>query len=187
MRIVGRYSFAGGQEYVEAHHPQELAEIVAAIESIDAEAHRVKESRESTMPGRLLFAPRKINAEILEAFLYTELYGWKTPERVLPMHYSITDLAKPAKVTFTTDGLKNRVALEVQLGKYAFVEYDICAKLPIYKRFGRIDCAIEVIPMNRFVRQMSTGPGWFERTATILENRGYSHLDVPLLLLGIDA
>ena len=27
-------------------------------------------------------------------------------------------------VTFTTDGIKNKVALEVQLGKYLFVEYD---------------------------------------------------------------
>jgi len=39
---------------------------------------------------------------------------------------------------------------------------------------------------NRFSRRMSTGPGWFERTATILENRGYSDLDVPVLLLGVD-
>ncbi len=139
------------------------------------------------MTGRLLYAPKLINAEILEAFLHTEMYGWNTPERVLPMSYEIPDAPKPSTVTFTTDGLKNHVALEIQLGKYAFVEYDICAKLPIYKRFGRIDCAIEVIPMNAFVRQMSTGPGWFERTATILENRGYSDLDVPLLLLGIDA
>lgn len=172
---------------IEAKHPQELAEVVAAIEAVDAESHRVKESRESTMTGRLLFAPRKINSEILEAFLHTEMYGWKTPERKLPMRYTIPGVAKPAIVTFTTDGLKNKVALEIQLGKYAFVEYDICAKLPIYKRFGRIECAIEVIPMNSFVRQMSTGPGWFERTATILENRGFSDLDVPVLLLGIDA
>ena len=90
-------------------------------------------------------------------------------------------------VTFTTDGIKNMVALEVQLGKYSFVEYDICAKLPVYKRLDRIECTIEVLPMNSFVRNMSTGPGWFERTATILTNRGYNDLDVPVLLLGIDA
>ena len=176
--------------------------MIKAIASIDAEAYRVKESREKTMLGRLLYAPKLINSHMLEGFLYQQPYQWNTPERRLRVTFEhedqlsgtphgqlsiCDDATRLTVVTFTTDGIKNKVALEVQLGKYSFVEYDICAKLPVYKRFDRIECAIEVLPMNSLVRKMSTGPGWFERTATILANRGYNDLDVPVLLLGIDA
>jgi hypothetical protein len=159
--------------------------VTRAIQSVDAEQCRTKESKEKTMPGRLLYAPKVINAAILDGFLYKLPYSWDTPDRKLPISYVIPGIGSNT-VTFTTDGVKNRVALEIQLGKYAFVEYDICAKLPTYKKFGRIECAIEVLPMNSFNRQMSTGPGWFERTATILENRGHGDIDIPVLLLGID-
>jgi hypothetical protein len=184
MRVIGRYSFAGGEELVMARHTSELKEVVLAIESVDAGVCRTKKSKEKTMRGRLLYAPKVINSRILKDFLYRHPYSWDTPERKLAVKFAIP--GRPTTVTFSTDGLKNRVALEIQLGKYAFAEYDVFAKLPTFKRFGRIECAIEVLPMNSLSRQMSTGPGWFERTATILENRGYGDLDVPVLLLGID-
>ena len=185
MRIVAQYSFCGGLELITTKHSAELREVTRAIKSVDAEQCRTKESKEKTMTGRLLYAPKVINSAILAGFLYRPPYSWDTPARKLPITYTIPGIGAKT-VTFTTDGVKNGVALEIQLGKYAFVEYDICAKLPTYKKFGRIECAIEVLPMNSFSRQMSTGPGWFERTATILENRGYGDLDVAVLLLGID-
>jgi hypothetical protein len=185
MRIVAQYSFCRGLEVIKADHSAELREVTRAIRSVDAEQCRTKESKEKTMPGRLLYAPIVINAAILYGFLYNPPYSWDTPDRKLPISYDIPGVGTKT-VTFTTDGVKNRVALEIQLGKYAFAEYDICAKLPTYRKFGRVDCAIEVLPMNSFSRQMSTGPGWFERTATILENRGCGDLDIPVLLLGID-
>jgi len=185
MRIVAQYSFGRGLELISKSHSAELREVTMAIQSVDAEQCRTKESKEKTMPGRLLYAPIVINAAILDGFLYKPPYSWDTPERQMPITYAIPGIGTKT-VTFTTDGVKNLVALEIQLGKYAFAEYDVCAKLPIYKKFGRIECAIEVLPMNSFSRKMSTGPGWFERTATILENRGYGNLDVPVLLLGID-
>lgn len=186
MRIVAQYSFCGGLELISQKHCVELREVARAIQSVNAAQCRTKKSKEKTMPGRLVYAPKVINRHILAGFLYKPPYSWDTPARKLPITHVIPGIGA-RKVTFTTDGVKNGVALEIQLGKYAFVEYDICAKLPTYKKFGRIECAIEVLPMNSFSRQMSTGPGWFERTATILENRGYGDLDVPVLLLGIDA
>jgi hypothetical protein len=185
MRIVAQYSFCRGLELITSDHPGELREVTDAIRSIDAELCRTKKSREKTMRGRLLYAPKVINAAILNGFLYNPPYSWDTPDRKLPIRYDIPGIGTKT-VTFTTDGVKNRVALEIQLGKYCFAEYDILAKLPTYRKFGRVECAIEVLPMNSFSHQMSTGPGWFERTATILENRGCGNLDIPVLLLGID-
>ena len=186
MRIVARYSFCHGLELITTKHHKELSEVTSAIQSVDAEHFRTKQSKEKTMPGRLLYAPKLINSAILDGFLYKCPDTWNTPERKLRINHEIPGIGG-STVTFTTDGVKNRVALEIQLGKYAFVEYDICAKLPTYKKFDRIECAIEVLPMNVMVRQMSTGPGWFERTATILANRGFGQLDVPVLLIGIDS
>lgn len=186
MRVVAQYSFAGGRELVAEKHSAELEEVKSALASVDAEACRTKVSAEKTMSGRLLYAPRVINTRILSAYLYQAPYSWDNPARKLPISYDIPGLGRNT-VQFDTDGLKNMVALELQLGKYSFIEYDICAKLPVYKRFGRIECAIEVVAMHHFARQMSTGVGWFERTATILENRGYGPDDVPVLLVGIDA
>lgn len=186
MRVVAQYSFCHGLELITTKHRHELSEVTSAIQSVDAERFRTKESKEKTMTGRLLYAPKLINSAILEGFLYECPDTWNTPERKLRISYEILNIGATT-VTFSTDGVKNGIALEIQLGKYAFVEYDICAKLPTYKKYGRIECAIEVLPMNAMVRQMSTGPGWFERTATILENRGFGQLDVPVLLLGIDS
>jgi len=186
VRVVGKYSFAGGETFIMDTHRAELDEVMQAIASVDAATCRTKISREKTMSGRYLYAPKVINRFILEEFLYNLPDPWNTPDRVLELAYDIPDLGR-RRVTLTTDGVKNKVGLEIQLGKYSFIEYDICAKLPIFKQYGRIECAIEVLPMNSFVRHMSTGPGWLERTATILQNRGFSELDVPVLLLGIDA
>ena len=83
MQIGAHYSFAGGQELIRQRHSQELQEVIKAIASIDAEAYRVKESREKTMLGRLLYAPKLINSHMLEGFLYQQPYQWNTPERRL--------------------------------------------------------------------------------------------------------
>ena len=186
MRVVDTYSFANGEKKIMEEHQAELNDVVEAIRRVDAAACRTKISRERTMTGRELYAPKVINRAILEDNLYQLPRPWNTPDRVLELVYPVVG-GGIRKVTFTTDGVKNKVGLEIQLGKYAFNEYDICAKLPVFRKHRRIECAIQVLPMNSFVRQMSTGPGWLERTSTILENRGFCDLDVPMLLLGIDA
>lgn len=60
MKIAAKYSFNGGADMVGNEFADELAEIVAAIESIDAESHRTKKSKEKTMPGRMLYSPQSI-------------------------------------------------------------------------------------------------------------------------------
>ena len=131
--------------------------MIKAIASIDAEAYRVKESREKTMLGRLLYAPKLINSRMLEGFLYQQPYQWNTPERRLRVTFehedqlsgtphgqlSIYDDATrlaPTVVTFTTDGIKNKVALEVQLGKYSFVEYDFITLYDLNPISSTIPC-----------------------------------------------
>lgn len=84
------------------------------------------------------------------------------------------------------DKIKNQVGVEIQFGKYAFMVYNVSAKMTIFAKQGIIDCGVEVIPMLSMAREMSTGVSYFEQMKTDLEYRGESDIDIPVLILGID-
>ncbi len=58
MFIAGRFSFHGGEAFIQQHYPHLLREIETVITSIDAEGCKTKESKEITMPGRMLYSPK---------------------------------------------------------------------------------------------------------------------------------
>src|SRR5208337_4285220 len=61
-----------------------------------------------------------------------------------------------------TDFVKDRVAIEIQFGKYAFVAYDLFVKhLAFYVR-DQIDVGIEILAMKSLQSKMSSGPGYYE-------------------------
>ncbi len=68
MFIAGRYSFRGGEEFIQQQYPHLLGEVETVIASIDAEACRTKESKEITMPGKLLYSPKALNKAFKTAF-----------------------------------------------------------------------------------------------------------------------
>ena len=80
-----------------------------------------------------------------------------------------------------------KLGIEVQFGKYAFMVYNVCAKMTIFSKMGVIDTGIEIVPVKNFADEMSTGVSYFEQFAWDLEHRGTSNIDVPVLILGIDA
>jgi len=80
-----------------------------------------------------------------------------------------------------------KLGIEVQFGKYAFMVYNVCAKMTIFSKMGVIDTGIEIVPVKNFADEMSTGVSYFEQFAWDLEHRGTSNIDIPVLILGIDA
>jgi len=84
------------------------------------------------------------------------------------------------------DYVKEKLGVEVQFGKYAFMVYNVCAKMTIFRKLGRIDCGVEIVPTKQFADQMSTGVSYFEQIVWDLEKRGVANIDVPVLVLGID-
>lgn len=83
------------------------------------------------------------------------------------------------------DGIKNKVGLEIQFGKYAFMGYDIFSKMIIFKNLKYIECGVEIVPSSELVKQMSTGVSSFEQLLVDFENRGESDIDIPVLVLSI--
>lgn len=190
MRIAGIYSFNKGRETVEKEYPELLVEITQAITSIDEEAHKSKESKEITMAGTMLYSPSSLNKAFKADF--ARIGGWK-PIRV-KAEYSVKhyhDGYKPAamnKGAFREmDFVKNQLGVEVQFGKYAFMVYNVCAKMTIFKNLGHISAGVEIVPMKAFVDQMSSGVSYFEQFVWDLEQRGVSNIDIPVLILGIAA
>jgi hypothetical protein len=134
------------------------------------------------MKGKLLFSPRDMNHHLkttLHKKGWTEKADGKKKEYAEPRHAF-------GKGRFREmDGVKNKVGLEIQFGKYAFMGYDIFSKMVIFNKLGYIECGIEVVPAEELVRQMSTGVSSFDQLLVDFEHRGESDIDIPVYVIGI--
>ena len=201
MRVVERYSHLNGEEYLTVHHKSLWNEILGLVEAIDAEACRTKVSKERTKQGRLLYSPIDLNRAFAKGF---RDLGWeerrqtfwvtsdaKVLRRVhnLPpeqQRQAITDAGKePIRSYNQTDFVKNRIAVEVQFGKYAFVAHDLFVKHMAFFVGDVIDVGIEILPMKALEEQMSSGIAYFERDLLNIIRQGRGIPAVPLVLIGI--
>ncbi len=158
MRIAGIYSFNHGREVVQEKYPHLLTEITEAIQSINEEQHKTKESKETTMPGAMLYSPSSLNKAFKTDF--ARITGWK-PVRV-KAEYSVKDYGTGYKGKAMNKGafremdfVKEKLGVEVQFGKYAFMVYNVCAKMTIFKKLGHIDTGVEIVPVKEFVENMT--------------------------------
>jgi hypothetical protein len=187
MIIAGIYSQNKGRETIEAHYAAELDEVSKVIATVDSERYRTKESKEKTKHGRLLYHPKSLNSAFKDAF---QGFAWKSHKVfcAYSSEYYTPDYTPPPqpKGAFREmDFVKNGVGVEVQFGKYAFMVYNVCAKMTIFKRLEVIKVEIEIVPVLAFAKQMSSGVSYFEQFVWDLENRGIADIDVPVLVIGV--
>ncbi|MBU2445626.1 MAG: restriction endonuclease [Bacteroidetes bacterium] len=188
MKIVGIYSFKNGKEIIDKKYPQLLKEVEIVIGKISAKKAKTKKSKEKTMPGKMLFNPKALNKSFKNEFTK---FGWQ--DHRVPCEYPTqyyTQGFNPPKLNKGAfremDFIKEKLGIEVQFGKYAFMVYNVCAKMTIFNKLGYIDTGIEIVPIKKFADQMSTGVSYFEQFVWDLEHRGVSDIDIPVLILGID-
>ena len=84
-----------------------------------------------------------------------------------------------------TDFVKERVAVEVQFGKYSFVAFDLFVKHMAFFVGDVIDLGIEILPMKELQAEMSSGPGYYEGELYNLIRQGRGIPAVPLVIVGI--
>ena len=181
MIIVAEYSFNNGKEYIVKNHPKEIEEIKKVIKNVDGKKCKKKISKEKTMKGKILYSPICFNKEFKKLL---QEKGWN-PLRIDVKTY-IPEIGKEHKGFREMDAVKNKVGVEVQFGKYAFMVYNVAAKMTIFNKLGYIDCGVEIVPMLSLAGEMSTGVSYFEQMKTDLEYRGVSNIDIPVLVIGID-
>ena len=202
MKIGAKYSHLNGWEWIMVHKPALWAELEAVINEIDAEACRTKVSKEIKMAGRLLYAPKDINdrfKSLLEAKQWEESRNnyWVTDDYLLiqeTMYLPAQEQKlviesrekRPIYSYNQTDFVKDRIAIEVQFGKYAFIAYDLFVKHLSFYMGGKIDVGIEILPMKSMQEQMSSGPGYYEGALYDIARQGRGVPSVPLVLIGIE-
>jgi hypothetical protein len=189
MIIAGVFSFKRGKRYIEARHRHLLEEIQATIAAVPAARHITKRSKEKTMRGRMLYDPRALNKTFKKQF---GRRGWRAVK--VSCEYSQGFYVEGYEPQAANKGafremdfVKEKLGVEVQFGKYAFMVYNVCAKMTIFKNQGHIDAGVEIVPVKRFADRMSTGVSYFEQIVWDLEHRGVADIDVPAMILGIDA
>lgn len=201
MKIAEVYSHLNGWEYIKVHKPQLWDEIEEIIKNIDADKCKTKISKEKNKIGSKLYSPIDLNKEFK---IHFEQNGWKESR----VSYWVTKNAqlirrtinmdakdqkeeieksglKPIRSYNQTDFVKDRIAVEIQFGKYAFVAYDLFVKHLSFYVKNVIDVGIEILPMKELQSQMSSGLAYYEGELYNLIREGRGVPAVPLVLIGI--
>lgn len=201
MKIEKLYSHLNGHEWMLVHQPRMWKEIETVIHTIDANKYKTKISKEKGMEGKKVFAPIELNERFTVEFRkahwgesrtsYWVTDDYELIQKTLPLtpaeqKKEIEGAGHKAIFSYNqTDFVKNRVAVEVQLGKYSFIAYDLFVKhLAFYVR-NTIDVGVEILPMKSMQSQMSSGPGYYEGALYDLARQGRGVPAVPLVLAGI--
>lgn len=194
MQILKTYSHKGAQPLLSQRYPHLLQEIHQTVENINAVDCLTKRSYEASKVkkwGGLLFSPSKINQYFRTALL--EPKGWlewdERQKRYIEPIIVFPDLDQPFETQRyrKMDGIKERVGLEIQFGKYAFMGYDIFSKMIIFRNLNRIDYGIEIVLVQEMVDCMSTGISSFEHLMIDFKYRGEADIDIPVMVMGIGA
>ena len=190
MKILGRYSLNKGEKTITRRFEQEIKEIETIISRINAEDCKTKESEEKTMRGKILYSPRCLN-KAFDSLFYQS--GWNRHREVCEYseEYYVNgyqpERSNRHGAFREMDFVKNNIGVEVQFGKYAFMVYNVCAKMTIFHNLGIIDVGIEIVPIKELAKEMSSGVSYFEQLVWDLEQRGVADIDIPVLILGIGA
>ncbi len=208
MKIVETYSHLNGEEYLLSRHPKIYREIKNVIEAVDASKLITKKSKEKTMKGKKLYNPKKLNKEFHKHFAAK---GWdesryqyyvttnrKYLQQIVNLPYKeqrefliSKGVTKPIKSYKQTDFVKDRIAIEVQFGKYAFVAFDLFVKHLLFYSGNIIDVGVEILPVKAMAedpnggRLMSTGIAYYEGEVYNILRHGRNSPPVPLLVIGI--
>ena len=201
MRIVSYYSHLNGLEFLQVHQPGLWAEICKVIEGVDAASCRTKISKEIRTLGHVLYSPIAMNAAMNATFRTlgwheTRTSYWVTSDaRLIRKTMHLPAAQQKAEIEAAgltpilsynqTDFVKERVAVEVQFGKYAFVAYDLFVKHMAFYVGDVIDVGIEILPMKELQSLMSSGVAYYEGELYNLIREGRGVPAVPLILIGI--
>lgn len=201
MKIRYLYSHLNGLEFLLIHKRELWHEIVKAIESIDADAHK-KFSKAKGRDGVEIYDQKKINIAFKD---YLIPKGWEdhrqdyffTPDEELardtmslPINEQKEMIERAGRTTFKgfnqTDFLKDGVAIEVQFGKYAFVAYDLFVKHMAFYIANDINVGIEILPTKAMQKKMDTGVSAYEKEVYNVYRSGRNTPAVPLIVIGIE-
>lgn len=202
MKVVYTYNHLNAEDFLYYRKKKLIKEIINCIEAVDASKYKKMSCAKNNL-CEIYFDQKKLNAELKKQF---ELLNWKEHK----IYYYVTEDAKltkdivkvkdgkvqksiieknglyPMKSDNQVDFLKDRVAVEVQFGKYFSVAYDLHVKHTFFYIIDDIDVGVEIIPTHKMMDCMDSGVAWYENEVTNVIREGRNNPTVPILILGIE-
>ncbi len=201
VRVESLYSHLNGLEWLQVHRTHIWEEIIAALAAVDAARYRTKVSKEKKRKGTKLYSPTALNNAVkarLGKAGWKPKYAtfWTTDDEALirdtlslapdEQKDAIVKAGKePIRSYNQTDFVKEDVHVEVQLGKYSFIPYDLFVKHMAFYSAGIIKVGVEIVPSKTLGKGMSSGPGYFEKALYDLVRLGRGVPAMPLVLVGV--
>lgn len=179
MKIVYEYSHLGGAEILKVRFPAHERDIYSAIASVKGK--RTKISKEKTMKGKRLISPIDMNKQFKSRFNTLGYHELKDTYAVKLPNSSVSISGAFKQVDF----VKDKVLVEVQFGKYAFMFYDM-AKFQYFFNENKADVGIEIVPCHSLHKQMSTGVSYGEQLVYDIERLKRHFPAVPVKVILID-
>jgi hypothetical protein len=203
MKISQKYSHLNGEEYIIVHHNKLYQEIKDVIKSVDANDFKTKISKEKRKIGNKLFSLIDLNKAFDQEFAkkgwaesrynyYITLNRELMEKSVLmsateQKQFLIDEGEKEPIYSYNqTDFVKNKLAIEVQFGKYSFVAYDLFVKHMLFYSGGIINLGIEILPTKKMQAEMLSGVAYYESEVYNVMRQGRNNPPVPLLIVGIE-
>ncbi len=189
LRVEAQYSIKSGLAKISVHYPYLLAEVEDAILAINASQARVKLSEHQPEVGQRLYDPVALNKAFQE-----EMHPKGGRYQSVDCEYPTTHYLEGYKIRSNFKGasrhldfIKEGLGIEIQFGKPPLMVCSISAKMTIFRNLGFINCGIEIVPVKALALELSSGVSYFEQFVWDLESRGVADIDIPVLILGIDA
>ncbi len=176
LYIVDAYSHMFGEAVLDQLHSGAKRELVQVLTTTPISA-ATKQSREKTKQGKVVWSGKDFNDPLTRAFRREH---WEKRKVFFP---------DQSRYFIDIDFAKGKVALEIQFGKYAFVQHDFSKFRYLFEEQDddlRIDVGIEIVPSSALQRDMYTGPGNFESILASLQAHARNDPAVPIWLLAID-
>lgn len=202
MRHDYIYNHLNAEEFLIVKRSAQWQQILDAIESIDANQF-LKISNDKTRKGEVLYNQVAINDEFkrilgssgwnemkTEYYVTGDISTSKDIVREKDAEVQKRTIEERGHTAFSTynqvDFVKDRIAVEVQFGKYFSVAYDLHVKHTFFFLRDEIDVGIEIIPTHAMMRRMDTGVSWFENEVTNVIREGRNNPSVPIVIIGIE-
>jgi len=133
------------------------------------------------MRGELLYSPEDINERFEAAF---RRFGFHEIRDTYTITLPNSAVAIPGAYK-QIDFVKERVLVEVQFGKYAFMFYDM-AKFQYFFNENKADVGVEIVPCHAMHKQMSTGVSYGEQLIYDIERLKRHFPAVPIKVILVD-
>ena len=181
MKIVYEYSHLGGSEILHQRYPEHEKEIYEVISQV--KGSKTKVSKEKTKKDRVLFAPIEMNIRFNSAFKLRDFKELRDTYTITLPNYELKIRGAYKQVDF----VKDKVLVEVQFGKYAFMFYDM-AKFQYFFNENKADVGIEIVPCHSLHKEMSSGVSFGEQLIYDIERlkRHFPAVPVKVILIDID-